>query len=182
MEEKDSLEGNEGARYRQTKTARCVMRRGEVVKSGCNGKGYFNILLYGYWCQYCLEQGEREGGGKGRVFVKKANKWRHVHIPSPFVRENKDASGRCCWWCRGNRGGRQVCGVARLTAAEPQTHALPAAGMRARQLLLGGRQSRSFPSPGLELRWEKGTPQRMGCLETSHGTANPSHCFCLRFR
>lgn len=61
MEEKDSLEGSEGARYRQTTTAQCVVRRGEEVKLGYNGKGYFNILLYGYWCQYCLGEGEREG-------------------------------------------------------------------------------------------------------------------------
>lgn len=60
------------------------MQHREVVKLGCNGKGYFNILLYRYWCQYYLREGESEGGGKGCVFVKKANKSHHVQIQEAF--------------------------------------------------------------------------------------------------
>lgn len=84
MEQRDSQERNEGAYYKQTKTARCVVQRREVVKLGCNGKGYFNILLYGYWCQYYLREEENEGGGKGSIFVKKANKLHHVQIQDSF--------------------------------------------------------------------------------------------------
>lgn len=102
MEWRDSQERYEGAHYKQTKTARCVVQHREVVKLGCNGKGYFNILLYGYWCQYYLREGESEGGGKGRVFVKKANKLHRVQMQSPFIRKNKDISGRYCWWYCGN--------------------------------------------------------------------------------
>lgn len=59
------------------------MERREAVKLGCNGKGYFNILFYGYRCQYYLREGEGEGGGKGGV-GKKANKLQHVQIPESF--------------------------------------------------------------------------------------------------
>lgn len=84
MEERDSQERNEGAHYKQTKTARCVVERREAVKLGCNGKGYFNILFYGYPCQYYLREGESEAGGKGCGAVEKANKLQRVQIPGSF--------------------------------------------------------------------------------------------------
>jgi len=65
------------------------MQSREVVRLGCNRKGYFNILLYGYWCQYYLREGESEGGGKGCVFVKKANKLHRAQIQESFHQEEQ---------------------------------------------------------------------------------------------
>lgn len=70
------------------------MQHRKVVKLGCNGKGYFNILLYGYRCQYYLREGASEGGGKGCVFAKKANKSHNAQIPESFHQEEQRRKGQ----------------------------------------------------------------------------------------
>lgn len=90
MEWRGSQERNEGAHYKQTKTTRCAMQHGEVVKLGCNGRGCFNISLYGYWCQCYLREGEIKGGGKKRVFLKRQINRIVGKFRSPSISKNKD--------------------------------------------------------------------------------------------
>lgn len=140
------------------------MGRREAVKLACNGKGYFNTLFYGYWCQYYLREGESKGGGKGCGVVKKANKLQHVEIVGSEGRKARVAD------VAAGHGGTQ-----KSQGLEPQTFPCPL--LMGWQLLLWKGQP-ELPKSRLG-NGEKGSPAGWDCLEVSHGPAKPSPSVCI---
>lgn len=140
------------------------MGRREAVKLACNGKGYFNTLFYGYWCQYYLREGESKGGGKGCGVVKKANKLQHVEIVGSEGMKARVAD------VAAGHGGTQ----------KSQSQTFPCPLLMGWQLLLGKGQP-ELPKSRLVSAWdgEKGSPGGWDCLEMSHGPAEPSPSVCI---
>lgn len=140
------------------------MGRREAVKLACNGKGYFNTLFYGYWCQYYLREGESKGGGKGCGVVKKANKLQRVEIVG-----SEGTKARVADVAAGH-GGTQ----------KSQSQTFPCPLLMGWQLLLGKGQP-ELPKSRLVSAWdgEKGSPAGWDCLEMSRGPAEPSPSVCI---